>query len=313
MSSSKGFTTRRQSTMHYGDSEIKLSIALVTRNRPASLERTLKSLRAQEVQPWEVIVSDDSDANHISEVQRITLAYGCEYLTGPRLGLYANRNHVAAACRGTHIRTMDDDHEFPKNHFEECLVAIQHDLDSVWVIGEFLSHKAITASPPPCPGQLHPRGFSVAPTDSQNCWAIADGSCIFPANIFRSGNRYVESFKFGSSFLELGSRLFWLGYRIRFLETTYILHHTMEFQETGETVWFASSSTAMASRLFAMLCHSFIYQPSFINKTLTCLQITKDIMFHGKLVVNSIQVVLHAYKNQQRMLKSCTHVFTQRN
>ena len=41
--------------------EARLSVALVTRNRAASLERTLQSLRSQSVEPWEVVVSDDSD------------------------------------------------------------------------------------------------------------------------------------------------------------------------------------------------------------------------------------------------------------
>ncbi|MFM6022178.1 MAG: glycosyltransferase family 2 protein, partial [Dolichospermum sp.] len=45
-------------------SNILLSIALVTRNRPESLERCLKSLRSQNVQPFEVVISDDSDIEH---------------------------------------------------------------------------------------------------------------------------------------------------------------------------------------------------------------------------------------------------------
>jgi len=283
---------------------IQMSVAIVTRNRPTSLDRTLKSLRAQEVQPWEVIVSDDSDAGQVPEVQRIVAAYDCQYIAGPQCGLYANRNHVAAACQGTHIRTMDDDHEFPEGHIKKCLTAIQHDLDSVWVIGEFFSHETIAKSLPPCPGQLHPRGFSVVPDDPQNCWAIADGSCIFPSKVFSDGHGYVEYFKFGSSFLELGSRLFWLGYRVRFLETTFIVHHTLEFQEKGSTVWSTSSSSAMDSRVFAMLCHSFIYQPSASNKILTCLQIAKDFIIHGKPVVASMRVALHAYRNQKAMLEN---------
>ena len=40
---------------------IRLSVALLTRNRPESLRRCLASLRAQDCQPSEIIVSDDSD------------------------------------------------------------------------------------------------------------------------------------------------------------------------------------------------------------------------------------------------------------
>src|SRR5829696_6359592 len=97
-----------------------VSIALVTRNRPDSLERTLQSLRAQSTQPHEVVVSDDSDERHAVETRRVVEAHEATYLTGPRRGLYANRNAVASACSGTHVRTMDDDHEFPEGHFTAC-------------------------------------------------------------------------------------------------------------------------------------------------------------------------------------------------
>src|SRR5205823_4465666 len=118
--------------------ETRLSVAVVTRNRPSSLERTLQSLRGQSVQPFEVIVSDDSDEEHVNRVREIIAAHSCHYVRGPRRGLYANRNHVAAACTGTHVRTMDDDHEFPSEHMSRCLSAITSDPTAVWIIGEYL-------------------------------------------------------------------------------------------------------------------------------------------------------------------------------
>ena len=60
--------------------ETRLSVALVTRNRPASLERTLKSLRAQSVQPWNVIISDDSDADQAAELLREHISKACASL-----------------------------------------------------------------------------------------------------------------------------------------------------------------------------------------------------------------------------------------
>src|SRR6476469_9776639 len=118
--------------------ETRLSIALVTRNRPSSLERTLTSLRNQDVHPWETIISDDSDPEHVAHVRQLAGNYQCRYIPGPHRGLYANRNHAALACKGTHIRTVDDDHEFPPGHFAECFAAVARDPEAVWIIGEFL-------------------------------------------------------------------------------------------------------------------------------------------------------------------------------
>jgi glycosyltransferase involved in cell wall biosynthesis len=155
-------------------SQLQLSVALVTRNRPESLARTIASLRAQSVQPWEVVISDDSDERFAPDVQRIAEKWACRYVSGPQRGLYANRNHAALACHGTHVRTMDDDHEFPPGHIACCIAAIVADPDSVWVIGEFLADQEIEGGAVPFPGQLHPRGYSVAPPDPQCCWAIAE-------------------------------------------------------------------------------------------------------------------------------------------
>jgi GT2 family glycosyltransferase len=67
-------------TQSRSSGEISLSVALVTCNRPDSLERTLKSLRAQSVRPREVVISDDSDGEHVQDVQRLAGIYDCRYV-----------------------------------------------------------------------------------------------------------------------------------------------------------------------------------------------------------------------------------------
>ncbi|GEM_PF-1409203 len=240
-----------------------LSVALVTRNRPASLERTLSSLRAQSVQPGEVLVSDDSDPSMAREVEALCERYGCRYVRGPRRGLYANRNHAALRCAGTHIRTMDDDHEFPAGHMEACARAVRGAPGAVWIIGE-----RMPGDPPGrewvCPPQLHPRGFSTTPRPGERIWAIADGAAIYPREIFDRGQRFYEGFVFGASYLEWGSRLWHLGYEIRHLSETYVIHHAVPGGRSYE-----DPLNDAAARLFAGLCHSFIYQRTWRNMTLT--------------------------------------------
>ena len=90
-----------------------LSVALVTRNRAASVRRCLESWRRQTVSPDEIVVSDDSDDHLADETARVAAAFGCKYIRGPRKGLYANRNHASLACAGTHILSADDDHTHP--------------------------------------------------------------------------------------------------------------------------------------------------------------------------------------------------------
>ena len=245
-----------------------LSVALVTRNRPESLKRTLRSLAAQSLQPFEVIVSDDSENERAAVVEHIVKSFGHQYIRGPRCGLYSNRNYVIRRCRGTHIRTMDDDHEFPNGHLAACIAAIERDPTSVWIIGEFHSRDPVEGSAPLCPGQLTPRGFSATPPNPHRCWAIADGATIYPRVIFDQGHAFCEDFRFGAAYLEFGSRLHNLGYRIRFLSETYILHHLDVANRS-----FMDEDLEIASRAFAALCHSFIYQPTMYNRVMTVVEL----------------------------------------
>ncbi len=202
---------------------VRLSVALVTRNRPDSLERCLKSLRAQNVQPEEVVISDDSDDAFAPQVEALAGRYGCRCIKGPRRGLYANRNHAAAACGGTHVRTMDDDHEFPAGHFEIVMKRIRSSPESIWIIGEF-GGGLPPRFPVPCPGEIHPRGFSKTPENPDDCYGMSDGAAVFPKEVL-ARHPMLEQFPMGVSYLEFGARLKALGRRLRQIPETYVIHH----------------------------------------------------------------------------------------
>jgi glycosyltransferase involved in cell wall biosynthesis len=242
--------------------KITLSIALVTRSRPVSLERTLKSLRHQDTQPFEVIVSDDSDEHDREAVSTLARAYDCIYQRGPQRGLYANRNAAAKACRGTHFRTMDDDHEFPPDHIRRCLLAIERDREAIWIIGEIhASEMGRENGSPCCPGELHVRGFSKPPKNPQNCRAISCGATIYPRSVIDREILNAEYFRFGVVYLEYGCRLSRLGYRIRHLADTYVIHHS-DLEDNSYRV----DKTALAAQMFSMTCLALMYEPTLRNK-----------------------------------------------
>lgn len=268
--------------------ELSLSVAIATRNRPESLRRTLSSLRCQDLQPLEIIVADDSDEPHRACVAAIAAEAGAEYVPGARRGLYANRNRSILACKGTHVRTMDDDHELPAGHLAACISAMLQDPNAIWIIGEFLPEQRQDGAVP-CPGQLHPRGFSVLPKDPQNCWALADGATIFPRPVFLSGERYTERFVFGGAYLEFGSRLHWRGYRIRHLKSTYVVHHAGPERSITDQVAIEAANT------YAMLCHSFIYQPSLSNRGLCGMEVVRRLILHGRWYWRSLFLAMSGF------------------
>ena len=278
-----------------------ISFALVTRNRPESLERTLSSLSRQVPAPLEIIVSDDSDEEYAAQTRRVAESYQCTYVAGPRRGLYANRNFAASRCLGSHIRTVDDDHEFPDGHVQTCIDAVHQDPDCVWFIGEAypLADGGITSVF--CPRQLNSRGYSELPTDPFDCWAISDGASIYPRRIFDAGHQLSEVFPFGASYLEFGSYLSYRNFHMRYLENTFIVHH---FDPTNRS--FLDNDNDLASRIFAMLCHSFLYHRSVKNQAVSTVKLAQYLL-ELKRPAAGLRLALKGFFLRRRQLTTQEH------
>jgi glycosyltransferase involved in cell wall biosynthesis len=232
--------------------DIRVSVALVTRQRPESLRRCLESLRAQEGQPFEVVVSDDSEAAEAGATREVAGRFGCRYVTGPRRGLYANRNAAALACTGTHVRTMDDDHTLPAGHWARCTEAVARDPGAIWTTGEVGFVDGRLHARMERAAQLDPTGLGGPVNDPEDNWAIADGSTIYPAAVFARGLRMVEVFGYGSSYLEFGAFFYRHGFRSRCVPGALVEHH-------AEAAILGRSNPA--SRLFASWCYNCYFQP----------------------------------------------------
>ena len=271
----------------------------MTRNRSNSLERTLNSLRKQSTQPFEVIISDDSSERfHLERNQALAKKFECKYLFGPQRGLYANRNHVAMACAGTHVRTMDDDHEFPLDHFNIVTNWVEKYSNDVLVIGEVSPNSSAVEKPYPIPGQLHPRGFSEPPKNIEEYYGISCGGTVYPKKIFDSGYLMCESFLFGLAYLEFGSLLKSKGIKIRHISETYLIHYFEHADLRRDEIIFPSM-------LFAMICHAWYYQPSKKNKTLCIIQIIKIFFQRREKFIGDF---LHAFSATKVRLNYVGHL-----
>ena len=268
---------------------IQLSIAIVTRNRSQSLGKTLSSLFQQKVAAYEVIISDDSNQPvEIEANKKLAEAYHCKYVSGPQNGLYANRNFVAKQCSGTHIRSMDDDHEFPENHLEACFSAIESEPNTIWTIGEYKKDEKNLIEPYPTPGQLHPRGYSYMPEGESEYYGISCGATLYPKKLIDLDILNTDFYKFGILYLEYGARLKYLGYTLKILTTTYIIH-----DDTATTASQLNLNLINEARVFSMLCLSFKYQRRTKNMILTSYEVLR-LLLNKKIATANI---ISAYKN----------------
>jgi len=246
-------------------SEIKISVALVTCNRPESLERCLKSWRSQTVSPWEIIVSDDSDATYAPQIEAIARQYHCTYTSGPRRGLYANRNHASLSCRGTHILSGDDDHIHPSDYVENVLEVVQSDPQRIWVFTErnFVEPDA----PLVCPGELGPKGGGQTPQDPANCAAIADGSSVYPRQVFDSGLRYDDTYPFGNLWYLWGWLLVKNGWRISFSDATFVWHYCIRTERERDRQWLHRE---LECNLYVLFAYNLWVAPSVKHLLWSC-------------------------------------------
>lgn len=230
---------------------LHLSVALITRNRPDSLERGLASLRSQNVQPFELVVSDDSGRDCAERVRELVAEYGGTYWAGPRRGLYANRNFVAQKCRGSHIRTMDDDHILPPDHLSSCIDAVKSDPNAIWTAGEvgYLNGTAVGVAE--TANQLGPSGVGEPIENQDDNWGIADGSTIYPREVFDHGLRMVEEFGFGSSYLEFGAYLYKSGWKCRCIPKAQVEHYAITLGRPNPL-----------SQRFASICYNRYFRPN---------------------------------------------------
>lgn len=229
--------------------QASLSVALVTRNRPGSLERCLSSWRALRSGPDEIVVSDDSDDAHLPACAEVAARHGARHQRGPRRGLYANRNAASLACTGSHIISADDDHTHPTDYVAAIRALVAQDPERVWIFSE--RNPGDWAGALTCPPELHRSGHGAFPADPSDCAAISDGASVYPRGVFDAGLRYDDAYRFGALWYLWGRRLRRAGRRISFSDTTFVFHH-------NETDGRLSSPAAVADQLEVMQYALFV-------------------------------------------------------
>ncbi len=242
-----------------GTETIRLSVALVTRNRADLLRRCLESWRRQSVQPAEIVVSDDSDDKQAAGTETVAREFGAVYTRGPRRGLYANRNSAALACTGTHILTGDDDHTHPGDYVERVMETLRKDPARIWVFGE--KHPARPEEAVQCPAELGDRGAGVAPANPNDCAAIADGSSVYPRGVFASGPVYDDTYPFGYLWYLMGWELKRRGYTISYSPSSFVWHHVESASDrTGDRAFLQRQ---LEANLYVLFVLAFHLRPSF--------------------------------------------------
>jgi len=96
--------------------QARISVAIATRDRPQALARCLESLRANRVQPAEVVVADQSSG---PETRSVVAAAGARWVDGGGNGLAAGQNAAFRRATMPLIAVLDDDCVADRGWIEE--------------------------------------------------------------------------------------------------------------------------------------------------------------------------------------------------
>ena len=134
--------------MHWDDNVMKLSIAIPAYNAAKSLERTVRSILAQTLKDFEVLIVNNGSSDDTGDVARKTAAYDSRikvFDVYPNVGGYGARLHAWARAKGDYIATVDADDIIEPSMYERMTkLADDNNLDVVecdWIEG--------IATPPP--------------------------------------------------------------------------------------------------------------------------------------------------------------------
>src|SRR5260370_14624367 len=268
---------------------IRLSIALVTRNRPSWLRNCLQSWRAQDVQPFEILVSDDSDQPLQPEMRQIAEGFHARWIIGPQRGLYANRNHAFRAAQGTHIMTADDDHTHPEGFVSAVVNAIESDIEAIWTVSERSPNRP--TDPLAAPGELRSNGTIGPPENAQYSAAVACGSTVYPREVFERGLNYDETYRFGGMWYLWGHQLRKAGFRIRHCTETFVWHHTESSRPRRDDLQWLRHQ--LECNLFVQVNHAFRISRSPVAMGRALRNAARLLLNGGTVIGNSHKVRLH--------------------
>ena len=183
-----------------------ISICICTRDRPAVLMRCLESIKNGAAFPDEVLVSDDS--SNPQATRDVCSLYGfVKYLSGPRTGLCANRNHVVESASSDYIALADDDSVI-SHSFVRVAKKIVPATDPLTIFtGDVYEYdKLLPVSNPTFLGHF---GGPIG-----DCHKTIHLNCnLFPRRAF-SDAKFDESIIFGYEDMDLCAQLLSLRYKI---------------------------------------------------------------------------------------------------
>jgi len=202
---------------------MRLTTCITTRNAPDRLETCLQAIWNSQVKPHSAVVSDDSQASEMQEINRqIVEKYpGTTYILGPQRGVNANRNCAVNSFSDTDLIAFVDDDIWIDPDFVAVALDVYtkmppEEQQSTFITG--ISYAKPNSAGIPLeskPTKLSFRGYYQSTTDDPECVHIH--AAVFPRKFFNE-EQWEEKIFFGQGDAILCLRARSRGYRIKYCD-----------------------------------------------------------------------------------------------
>jgi GT2 family glycosyltransferase len=194
---------------------MRLAACITTRNRTQGLDACLRALSDSNIKPYTAVVSDDSPEYEVQQKNReVVERYpGTIYLTGPRSGVCANRNHAVNAIPESKtdlIAFIDDDICVEPDFIGRAIdryTQMPPDQRNCTILSGVSGNEEGYET---VPTKLSFQGY-FCPTDTPQ--AVSIHAAVFPRSFFEK-EQWDENIFFGYEDAELCLRALKRGYQI---------------------------------------------------------------------------------------------------
>ena len=215
---------------------MRLCCGIITRNSPAELRETLKSLLDFRLP---VVVSDDSDETFAQDTITVCLQLGVDYEIGPHRGPVANRLAVAMRVRElkeySHVLFLDDDMTLTSSVLQSLSNATVVYPDDIITVA-FLDGED---GPLIMPTVVNWKGIRSIPAPLTGGAGLSDACMLWPMEAIEKVE-WDSTLRYGYAEAWLGAQVYAKGINIRILPGIMVLHR----QPGRETIFAADLETA---------------------------------------------------------------------
>lgn len=212
-------------SMSSGEATPRVSVVLATFNRPASLERLLRQLAVQTLDPREfevVVVDDGSEPPVDTALGALTLPYGLKVMRQANAGAAAARHQAILAARGEILVITDDDMQVPAE-FLAAHLALHPPGSRRVVMGRMRDAPQIGQMP--LFERFHARQIGRRGTRRLRGNALYTGNASLRRADYLAVGGFDVSFRLSED-MDLGLRLEQAGLELVLSEEAYTVHHS---------------------------------------------------------------------------------------